>query len=128
MYTQITQDELYDIAALRRQRLSIRSIAHELGRSPSSISREIQRNRRADGGYRAHTAGERTRARRSKSRRNARFAPEDYRIVDHLIRLDWSPEQVSGWLLKESVLSISHETIYLHIWQDKRGGGDLWVT
>jgi len=126
MYAQITQEERYDIAAMRRQRISIRGIAHELGRSPSTISREIRRNRKADGGYRAYTAGEHTRARRRTSRRNARFKPEDYRIVDQLLGLDWSPEQVSGWLKMQGLLSISHETIYLHVWQDQRCGGDLW--
>jgi IS30 family transposase len=126
MYAQITQEERYAIAAMRQQHLSIRTIARASGRSPSSISREIRRNRKADGGYRAFTAGEHTRARRSRSRRNARFTEDDWVVVDHLLELDWSPEQVAGWLRLHGVLSISHETIYLHVWADKRAGGDLW--
>lgn len=42
---------------MRRLHLSIRTIAAELGRAPSTVSHEIRRNRKADGGYRAHTAG-----------------------------------------------------------------------
>lgn len=125
MYAQITQEERYAIAAMRRQR-SVRAIARELGRSPSTISREIRRNRRPDGGYRAFTAGEHTRARRSRSRRNSRFGPADWLLVDELLEADWSPEQVSGWLALHRVLSISQETIYLHVWEDKRAGGELW--
>jgi len=127
MYAQITQEERYAIAALKKQRLSIRGIAKELRRSPSTISREIRRNRKADGGYRAHTAGERTRARRSKSRRNTRFTSTDWVLVERLIRLDWSPEQVSGWLKLQDLLSISYETIYIYLWRDKARGGDLWT-
>jgi IS30 family transposase len=125
MYAQITQEERYAIAAMRRQH-SIRAIARDLGRSPSTISREIRRNVRADGGYRAFTAGEHTRARRSYSRRNTRFSVDDWVLVEHLIGLDWSPEQVSGWLKLHGFLSISYETIYLRIFADKRAGGDLW--
>jgi IS30 family transposase len=125
MYAQITQEERYVIAAMRRHH-SIRAIARELGRSPSSISREIRRNTKPDGGYRAFTAGERTRGRRSRSRRNSRFGPDDWVLVEHLIGLDWSPEQVSGWLSLHGVLSISYETIYLRIFADKRSGGELW--
>ena len=47
-------------------------------------------------------------------------------LVERYLRLDWSPEQVSGWLRLQGILSISHETIYLHVWHDKRAGGDLW--
>ena len=125
MYAQITQEERYVIAAMRR-RHSIRAIARELGRSPSTISREIRRNERADGGYRAFTAGEHTRARRSRSRRNTRFGVDDWVLVEHLIGLDWSPEQVSGWLRLHGLLSISYETIYVRIFADKRAGGELW--
>jgi IS30 family transposase len=85
MYTQITPEERYEIAALRRQRFSIRAIARELGRSPSTISRELRRNRKNDGWYRAQTAIERTNGRRSRSRRNSRFTEADWRLVDELL-------------------------------------------
>ncbi len=126
MYSQLTQNERYAIAAMRRQRFSIRRIARELGRAASTISREVRRNRKPDGGYRAHTAGERTRGRRSRSRRNTRFAAQDWLLVEELLEADWSPEQVSGWLALYGLLSISHETIYVRVWRDKAAGGSLW--
>jgi IS30 family transposase len=122
MYTQITQEERYRIAEMRRLGLSIRAIATELGRAPSTVSREIRRNRKADGFYRAHTAGEKTRARRRRSRRGIRVRRETWREVERLLRLWWSPEQIAGRLG-----SISHETIYVHVWADKRRGGSLWT-
>ena len=126
-YRQITSGERYAIAALRRQGCSARAIARDLGRAPSTISREVRRNRRADGGYRAFTACERTSARRTRSRRNERITPATWELVERYLRLDWSPEQVAGFLRAWGVLKISHETIYLHVWADKRAGGGLWT-
>jgi IS30 family transposase len=126
MYTQITPEERYEIAALKRQRLSVREIARELGRSPSTISRELRRNRRPDG-YRPSTACERARARRSRSRRGGRIPADVWREVDRLLRAWWSPEQIAGHLKGAGVTSVSHETIYVHIWRDKRRGGSLWT-
>jgi IS30 family transposase len=126
-YHQITSGERYAIAALRRQGHSVRAIARDLGRAPSTISREVARNRRShDGGYRAHTACERTRARRRRSRRNTHFGAQEWLLVEQLIELDWSPEQVSGWLRRQGLLRISYETIYVYVWRDKHAGGALW--
>ena len=125
-YRQITSGERYAIAALRRQGLGVRAIARDLGRAPSSVSREVARNVRADGGYRAHTACERTRARRRRSRRNSHFGAEEWLLVEQLIALDWSPEQVAGWLRLHELLRISYETIYVHVWRNKGAGGELW--
>jgi len=126
-YRQITSGERYAIAALRRQGLSVRAIARDLGRSPSTVSREVARNVRADGGYRAFTACERTRARRRRSRRNTHFGAEEWALVEQLIALDWSPEQVAGWLRLHELLRISYETIYVYVWRDKAAGGGLWA-
>ncbi len=125
-YHQITSEERYAIAALRRQGLSVRAIARDLGRAPSSVSREVARNRRADGGYRAFTACEHTRARRRRSRRNSHFGEREWLLVEQLLELDWSPEQVAGWLRLHDLLAISYETIYLRVWRDKHAGGKLW--
>ena len=48
-------------------------------------------------------------------------------MVDSLLRLDWSPEQVSGYLKQENLVNISHETIYLYVWADMEAGGDLYT-
>ena len=126
-YRQITSEERYVIAALKKQGLSLSAIARHMGRSASTISREIRRNRsRHDGAYRPAQACERTNGRRSRSRRNTHFSAEDWMLVENLITLDWSPEQVAGWLRLHGILWISYETIYLRVWRDKRAGGSLW--
>jgi len=125
-YHQITSGERYAIAALRRQGLSHRAIARNLGRAPSTIAREVRRNRSNDGAYSAFKACSRTRGRRSRSRRGSQFGPEEWALIEELLALDWSPEQVAGWLARHELLRVSYETIYLRVWRDRRSGGDLW--
>jgi IS30 family transposase len=54
------------------------------------------------------------------------MTPELIKLVEAKIREDWSPEQISGWLLGEHSRILSHERIYQHIWSNKRKGGDLY--
>jgi len=128
-YHQITSEERYTIAALRREGFNQSEIGRHLGRHRSSISRELRRNAaRYDGAYRPHGAIERASARRSRSRRNRRFSAADLAQVEALLRNNWSPEQISGRLRRDRALRISHETIYRYVWQDKFEGGHLYRT
>lgn len=125
-YRQITYEERYTLGLLRRRGLSAASIARILGRHRSTVGREIRRNRaRSDGSYRPQLADWYARGRRSRSRRNRRFGAPEWRRVSALLRRDWSPEQVAGWLRRHGLLEISHETIYRYIWADKSEGGSL---
>ncbi len=125
-YHQLTSEERYILGAFRRQGLNQAQIARQLGRHRSTISRELKRNSaRYDGNYRPSKAIERTNGRRSRSRRNQHFDGRDWKRVEALLRKQWSPEQVSGYLRREQLLWISHETIYQHIWNDRRCGGRL---
>jgi IS30 family transposase len=119
MHAQITLEERYAINVMRRQRYSIRAIAREIGRAPSTVSRELRRNLRPTGRYVPDVAHSYATARRRRSRRNARITPETWQIVERYLRMDWSPEQVAGFLRVEGILRISHETIYIHVWADK---------
>lgn len=125
-YRQLTPEDRYMLAALRRQGLNQSQIARSLGRHRSTVCREVRRNStRADGRYRAFTAQERTNGRRSRSRRNQRFTACNFARVEELLCQQWSPEQVAGHLCRTGLLSISHETIYRHVWRDKKAGGTL---
>jgi len=125
-YRQITSEERYRIAALRQVGYWPAAIARQLGRHRSTISRELQRNCSPwDGGYRPSKAQEQANGRRSRSRRNRRFGGQAWRRVVSLLREKWSPEQVSGSLRKSGELSISHETIYRYVWDDRARGGEL---
>jgi IS30 family transposase len=104
---------------------SMRSIAAQIGRAPSTISREIKRN----GGqecYRANQADQSAwdRGRRPKIGKlavNRALA----RLVAGKLQLQWSPEQVAGWLKRtypdDPSLQVSHETIYRSLFIQARG-------
>lgn len=124
-YRQLTLRERVAISEGRKQGLSQAAIARKVRRAPSTISRELRRNARGSGIYRAPEAEQRARARRSKSRRHSSFSAEQWAIVENRLVLDWSPEQVAGRLRLKALLYISHDTIYRHIRRDRRAGGTL---
>jgi DNA-binding CsgD family transcriptional regulator len=104
---------------------SARSIARLLGRSPSTVSREMSRNGGYDR-YRATLADENAwaRARRPKCCKLAN-SPRLRRSVAAKLRLDWSPEQIAGWLKRthpeDECNQVSHETIYRSLFAQTRG-------
>lgn len=105
--------------------LSLRCIARRLQRSPSTISREVKRNGGRDG-YRAvrsdQAAGDR--ARRPKLCKLA-CNRSLCRTVARKLQLEWSPEQIAGWLKRryrgEEYNQVSHETIYRSLFVQARG-------
>jgi IS30 family transposase len=126
-YTQLSTEERHMIAAMRSQHVAMAEIARQLGRHRSTIYREVARNRsKYDGGYRASPAIEHTNARRRHSRRNRRYAPCDFGPLEEYLRREWSPEQVVGHFRREGIAVMSHQTLYLHIRQDKAQDGTLW--
>lgn len=126
-YKQLNIEERYMIGMMRVMHFSLREIARVLERSPSTISRELRRNRYpTDGKYRAMHAASMANGRRRRARWGSHFSSKQWRMVEKLLREDLSPDQVSGVLRRKRKLSISHETIYKHVWQDKRDGGTLW--
>ena len=127
-YHQITAAERYTLTLLRRQGLCAAAIARILGRHRSTIGREVRRNTtHHDGWYRAEKAHSYATARRARSRRNQRFGPAAWRLVQARLGDEWSPEQIAGRLARDGTLSISHETIYRHIWDDRARGGVLYL-
>ena len=105
--------------------LSIRAIASQLGRSPSTISREIKRNG-GNSSYRATQADQNAwdQARRPKLCKlahNRALAG----IVESKLKILWSPEQIAGWLKREFPAEehnqVSHETIYRSLFVQARG-------
>jgi len=105
--------------------LSLRTIARQLDRAPSTISREINRN----GGlkrYRANQADKATwdRAHRPKPCKLAEN-PQLRHIIAGKLKRHWSPEQIAGWLKKayagNEKLQVSHETIYRSLFIQARG-------
>jgi IS30 family transposase len=121
----LTLAEREDISRGIASGATFRSIAARLGRAPSTVSREVARH----GGrnrYRAARADDRAwqSALRPKECLLARN-PTLCDIVASRLALEWSPEQISGWLKDEfphdSSLRVSHETIYRSLFIQARG-------
>ncbi len=104
---------------MRRKEISMRQMSVVLVRSPSSISRELRRNRSpVYDSYLDHRAQERTDNRRSSASRRMRLksnAVRDY--VKSKLKQNWSPEQIAGRIgIDHPGLSISHEAIYQYVY------------
>ena len=116
-YTHLTQEERYQIYALKRAGITQKVIASILKRSESTISREINRNS-GKRGYRPKQAQYKSLMRRAINAR--RINDQDWQWAKSKLLEEWSPEQISHFV------GISHETIYQRIYQDKSQGGLLW--
>jgi IS30 family transposase len=124
-YNQITEEERYQIWANKKAGFSVPQIAEELDRNKSTIYRELERNS-GDRGYRPKQANDKAKQRKLESTKSIKMTTELIDLIEEKLCLDWSPEQISGWMLTEKKVLISHERIYQHVWKDKRQGGDLY--
>lgn len=117
-YQHLTIEEREKLQTLWWQRLSVRTIAKEIGRSPSSISRELRRNFPSEHKvYTPRIAHSRALAKRKCRGRKERLKNDRIRnyVFRHL-KLRWSPEQISGRLKKDLNELISPEAIYQYIY------------
>jgi len=121
-YTQLTQEQRYQIYALLKAGHNQTEIAILINVHKSTISRELRRNR-GPRGYRPKQAHQFALNRRQKAKYRVR--EKTWVLIESMIRKEWSPEQVSGWLNENCGLQISHEWIYQYVLADKRAGGDL---
>ncbi|OUS27653.1 IS30 family transposase [Gammaproteobacteria bacterium 45_16_T64] len=112
----LTIEEREEIRAGLSAKMSIRAIARKLNRSPSTISREVNRNR-GRRWYKAVDADRRA-WRQAKRPKPCALAnnPRLKKLIVEKLQLNWSPEQISGWLMvkysNEPEMQVSHETIY----------------
>ncbi|MGY3693751.1 IS30 family transposase [Bradyrhizobium sp. USDA 3240] len=124
-YKQLSLDDRCEIACLSANGSLVRQIAAALDRSPSTISRELSRNRSVQAGYKPNYAQQQMRARRWTGGRLER-EPVLRRAVLQRLRRGWSPEQIAGRLARECGHKvISHETIYRFIYGQLRRTSDF---
>ena len=125
-YHQLTENERYQIYALLKAGRSQKEIAEILCRSPSTISRELKRNRGMRG-YRPLQAQQLSDHRRSTGHKAVKVTGEVRKWIDQLVRQELSPQQVVDYLRRHKGLSLHHETIYRLIYADKAADGDLYT-
>ena len=118
-YSELSVEERATIQIGQAQGFSQRGIARLINRSPSTISRELRRNRDAGGGYSARSAQQRMRDRRQVCRPQRKLLPgsERFELVTHMLRERLSPEQIAGKLRSMNIPSlrdayVCRETIY----------------
>ena len=122
----LSEDERIAIADRLLEGASMRAIAAALGRSPSTISREVARNAQPGGRYRPHAAHARAAARRPRPRtRRLALNAELRGVVARWLGMKWSPQQIAAMLRRRfpgrPEMHVCHETIYQALYVQGRG-------
>lgn len=126
-YKHLTYEQRCQIYALKQRNFSQGAIASDIGVKQCTISREFARNSGMRG-YRFKQANDfaKERSVTQKCRKWVMTPILVAKIEDFLVQKQWSPEQISGRLEMETGVKVSHESIYQHIWRDKKAGGTLY--
>ena len=124
-YHQITRAERYRIQELRGLGWCPAHVAQELGRARSTITRELARNRTKGGPYQPYPADCYARTRRRMARRHHRVSPRTWGQVCRRLREWWSPEQIAGRWRRTGEGTLSYQTIYRRVHEDREAGGTL---
>lgn len=128
-HKQLSVEEREEIQKGLWKKESVRSIAERLGRSHSTIVREINKNLPPQHWvYTPRLANERAQKKRKSRGRTDRLKNETIRqyVVEHL-KQRWSPEQIAGRMKLEGIGNISHEAIYQFVYASIYRGGNGWV-
>ena len=118
-YQHLNQEERFYIAKALRNGASQVEVAHALNRSPSTICREIKRNKYPHASYynyRWALTKLKYRKQRLAQTKHRKVTPELFDQIVALIMKRLSPEQVCGYLKRHHQVSISHETVYRHVY------------
>ncbi|MGQ6551069.1 IS30 family transposase [Serratia sp. JSRIV001] len=127
----LTQKERFYIEKRRDDGVNQATIARELQLPRSTISRELRRNTDAafNGVYSCRRAEKLARGRRQKARPDNvvnQFEPHIQEFIRHALSTHTSPEVISGRLFLELGLSVSKNSLYRYIQQERQAGGDLY--
>ncbi len=124
-YKQLTENERYQIYVMKKAGNNNKQISLLLGRSQSTISRELRLNK-GKKGYRPAQAQRRTYERRHSAHKFRKITEKVKYWIELLIRQELSPQQVADYLFKHKKIKLHHETIYKLIYDDKANGGVLY--
>jgi IS30 family transposase len=125
-YKHLSLADRHYIEVERKMGSSFSKIADALGRSPSSISREVKRNTGLRG-YRHKQADRMAKERHRNKPKAVKMTGEIRCLIDICLKAYWSPEQIAGRFKTMDLISLHHEKIYQYILADKRRGGTLYT-
>ena len=127
MYRHLSYEERVAIATLRKEGLSGAAIARRLGRSQSTVIRELRRGQ-GGCGYRPQQAQSKAEERRrAASSVPRKLTARLWDLIASKLRLQWSPERIAGWLALQRIARISFQWIYARIRADRKAGGHLYL-
>ena len=126
-YTQLTLSKRYHISTLNKQGYSQKYIAQEVDVHPSTISRELRRNRDMLRGYNAEIAQIKSTKVEMQKKKRFSLTKTIQKYIRAKLKQDWSPEQISGRMKLDTGVSVVHETIYRYIYSNKANGGKLYT-
>ena len=126
-YHHLTRDQRCQLHTLKSSGESTDKIARQLGVHRSAIYRELKRNR----GLKNYTYQEAQKKASERklvvAYRKRKMTTERIAAIEEKLQLQWSPEQISGWFkTAPGSQTVSNETIYKYIWENKRQGGSLY--
>src|SRR5699024_4738964 len=123
----LTREQKYTIDVMLKNGSGISEIAEAIGKDRSVVYREIARNKdKRSGEYKWELADRKYLLRMEEKPKYKRFTEDIRTRVDELIKEDYSPEQIVGVNRKNGQATVSHETIYQYVWEDKKAGGTLY--
>ena len=124
---QLTQKERYHIWASLKRGVTQKEIAKSIGVHPSTICREIQRNKDSiTGEYHYAFAQTKAQRRQQSKTKYTVFTSKIKTYIKNKLKEDWSPEQISGRMKLDNGFTVCHETIYRYIYYNKLRGGRLY--
>lgn len=124
----LTQEQRYTISVLIAKNHTQMYIAEVIGKDKATVSRELKRNcDQRNGEYRLDLAQRKYEERLSNKPKSTRFTEDIKSDVIELLEEGYSPEQICGRLKKLGKRTVSYETIYQFVWENKKKGGDLYT-
>ena len=124
----LTLEQRYTISCMLKENYSQSDIAEAIGKHKSVVSREIKRNcDKRNGTYNHHLAQRKYEKRLKEKPKKIRFTSDKKQLIDKLLEEKYSPKQISGYCKRNGIDMVSHEKIYLYVWQDKKQGGKLYT-
>ena len=128
-YSQLTTAERNQFYALRKAKIAMTEIAKQLNRSRNTLYNELTRNT-GGRGYRPKQAQQFADQRRAEKVQSPKMNPKVIAYIEAKLGCQWSPEQIANVMKTDPDApgtTVSHETIYQHVWDDRRAGGTLYT-
>ncbi|MDH3503412.1 MAG: IS30 family transposase [Nitrospirota bacterium] len=124
-YTQLTQEERYCLYTMSKQATSLRAMAKAMGRSHTTLSRELKRNT-GQKGYRYQQAQHLAEYRHQEKPKAMKLTETVCAYIQEKLQAWWSPEHIRGRLRLEQAISINPATVYRFVLKEKQQGGQLY--